>query len=279
MMVVHNHLPDTRSLESVLDHVDRVDLIDNCSDSDTVEYLKEFVSRHPGKCFLLENQENLGISRAYNQAVREARLRGVHWIWFVDHDAKFDDSLVLETLALWNELEGSGMSVGMVVPIVGDDPSIFKSTLGLHGKSSTVRSAITSGILTNADVFSSLGGFDETFHSYGADVDLTIRCVHSGYGLFRVNRVLVCQDFGERLKVETSVTRGFELASLLVSRVMLNLGFGNVVQTHIHTYTGDRTKVQLETTQRINRGYRRAFLWLYYGISHFVVRPVLKLTQ
>lgn len=279
LMVIHNHTPDWESLKCALRQVDVVALIDNHSDAAVIVSLREFKRTHEARCVLVENGENLGISRAYNNAVRQLQQQGVYWLHFVDHDAVFDESLFAEARALWNALEASGAHVGMVVPIVSDDPLSFKKPLGAREKYSMVRSAITSGIMTNIDIFNGLHGFDETFFVDGADIDLTLRLIRSGYSIFRINRVLIFQGFGSNVEEQGTMLHILAKFTAMTSRVMLALGFVNAVQTTRHHYPTDRQDVQSETSERINVSQGRLFLRVYQGAAHRFVEAIVRFVR
>jgi hypothetical protein len=239
-MLVYNHIPSFAALESSLGHVDYVVLIDNASRPDVRAALRQFCSRYPTQCILIQNESNLGISKAYNQAVARLVSQGIYWVYFADHDAYFEEPFFIETRKAWRTLEGRGVAVGMVVPIVTDDPALFNTTLGFRRPYSSVASAITSGILTNVDVFAKLGGFDETFFVEAADFDLTNRVRHAGYRICLVNRALILQQFEQTPDPDLTSARIAAPFVRFRSLVRVGIGNANIFRTSLSYYSEAR---------------------------------------
>jgi GT2 family glycosyltransferase len=242
LMLVFNHPPDTESLTRALKQVDLVVLIDNNSRPNVRAVLREFAQSNPVRCILIENETNLGISRAYNRAVDVVRDRGMKWVYFLDHDAVFDESLVVETRALWDQLVTSGKSPGLVVPIVTDDPSCLGTNLGIREQFSSVRSAITSGMLTTVDILSTLDGFDERMFCEQVDLELSMRMQANHLEVIRLNRVLILQKFEEKPRMAGRLSRFMNRAVGIRSRVRIAMGNANIYRTTSSVYSKERQK-------------------------------------
>ena len=235
-MVVYNHLPDVPSLEAALAAVDRLVLVDNHSSPEVREALEAFAHRFPQKCRLVALTENAGLSRAYNAVVRDLRAEGIHWLHFFDHDATFTERYFRETHRVWQQLLARGLPVGVVVPIVTDDPTYQHRRLGFRREWSRLQSTMTSGILTNVGVFSGLGGFDERLFVDAVDLDFTSRANRAGAGVFLVNRVLIVQQFGAPPDDERLPTRIANFLMRLRSFVRVGIGNSNMLRTRLFTY-------------------------------------------
>jgi len=255
-MVIYNHLPDFTALETALRHADWVVLIDNGSFPDIRNELARFVARFPDRILLLENGSNLGLSRAYNQALTELKKHDVHWLYFLDHDATFGDRLFEETRNSWAELERRGLRVGVVVPIATDDPQLMNSTVGLRREYGDLRTTMTSGILTNMTVFDAVGGFDERLFVEAADLDFTSRVAQADYKVCIVNRVLIVQQFGlSPDPIRMPVRLGDRLIRLR-SLVRVGIGNSNEYRTKLFYYPDHRHAGHLRTLRWIiHQGY------------------------
>jgi glycosyltransferase involved in cell wall biosynthesis len=242
LMLVYNHAPDSASLERALNVVDYLVLIDNHSRPEVRAGLREFAGAHPAKTLLVENEVNLGISRAYNRAVELIRPKDVQWVYFLDHDAIFDEGLIVETRALWDELVAAGRSPGVVVPIVTDDPSCVGTNMGIRERWSPVRSVITSGMLTTVDVLSALNGFDEHMFCEQVDLELSMRMRAHQLDVVRLNRVLILQKFEEKPRMGGKLSRFMNRLVGFRSRVRIAMDNANIYRTTSSVYSKERQK-------------------------------------
>jgi len=240
LMVVYNHLPDFTALEAALRHSDSLVLIDNASASEVREELERFRSRFPEKCALILNDTNLGLSKAYNSAVERLTRDGFHWLYLLDHDACFADDFFTATRDAWTRLESQGENVGVVVPIVTDDPRYLGSSAGFRRQFSFLQTTMTSGILTNVDVFAKLGGFDERLFVEAADLDFTSRANRAGYRVCLLNRVLIVQQFGETPHGSRDAIRLAESLLRIRSFVRVGIGNSNMLRTHLSSFPPTR---------------------------------------
>jgi len=235
-MVVYNHLPDFAALETAIRHCDSLWLIDNASRPEVREELERFRSRFPERCTLILNDTNLGLSKAYNRAVERLTREGFHWLYFLDHDACFGDDFFTETRAAWSRLESRGEKVGVVVPIVTDDPRYLGSSAGFRRQFSFLQNTMTSGILTNVDVFAALGGFDERLFVEVVDFDFTSRANRAGYRVCLLNRVLIVQQFGDTPHGSSDAIRFAESLLRIRSFVRVGIGNSNMLRTRLSSF-------------------------------------------
>jgi glycosyltransferase involved in cell wall biosynthesis len=242
LMLVYNHAPDPDSLTRALNQVDCLVLIDNHSRPGVVATLREFAQSNPTRTVLIENDTNLGISRAYNRAVELVRGQGIQWVYFLDHDAVFGESLLVETRALWDRLVAEGRTPGLVVPIVTDDPSCLGTNLGIREQYSPVRSAITSGMLTTVDILASLGGFDERMFCEQVDLELSMRMRAHHLDVVRLNKVLILQKFEEKPRMAGRLSRFMNRLVGYRSRVRIAMDNANIYRTTSSVYSNARQK-------------------------------------
>ena len=241
IMVVYNHLPSFESLTLALNSVDYVLLMDNGSSPPVLEAMESFASPWNGRCIVLRNGSNLGISRAYNRAFQILRDIGVHWIFMADHDALFSTDYFRKSRQVWS-MASESCSPGVVVPIVADDPSIMGSALGLDRPYSMVSSTITSGIMTNMDVIDSVNGFDERFFVEAADLDLTTRIRNAGYSLIRYNRVDIIQTFEVPVSSVGEIQKVLNSVITFRSVVRIKINNCNIFRTHLSRYNDARRR-------------------------------------
>ncbi len=241
-MVVYNHVPDRASLEAAVHHSDGLVLIDNGSSQEVRDALVRFRSDFPDRVRLRFHDENLGLSRAYNQAIRELVTDGYYWFYLLDHDARFGGEFFTQTRAAWSLLESSGVRVGVVVPIVTDDPRYLGGRAGFRRSFSFLQNTMTSGILTNADVFGAVGGFEERLFVEVVDFDFTSRAHRLGYRNCLVNRVLIVQEFGEPVPGRSQAVRVAEFLLRMRGFARVGIGNSNMLRTHLAHYPPGRLR-------------------------------------
>lgn len=280
-MVVYDHCPDFVSLETAVHHTDRVLLVDNGSRPDIRRSLAEFASRFPDRVTILENGTNLGLSKAYNRALAELKKLGIHWVYFLDHDAIFGAQLFEDTRSAWTHLEGQGSRMGVVAPIVTDDPLLANHDIGIRRTYSDLRTTLTSGIFTNLEVFNAVGGFDERLFVEAADLDLTSRIAQAGYRLCALNRVLIVQQFGMSPNPALATVRFGDRLIRFRSLVRVAIGNSNEYRTKLFYYPDNRHANHLRTLRWIiDQGYPwRNLVRLAYYLTILEHRYVARFTH
>ncbi|MDG7000647.1 MAG: glycosyltransferase [Nitrososphaerota archaeon] len=275
MMVIHDKLPDFKTMQISLGQVDWLVLIDNNSSSHIKDQLRTFAVSHRDRCILLENPDNIGLSAAYNKGIQALTSLGIFWLYFSDHDAVFDETFFAETKKAWNALSRIDEFVGIVTPIVGDDANLFKTTAGFTEKYSIIKSAITTGILTNISVCSKVRGFDENIFLDGADTDFTRRLGESGYHLYRLNEVLVIQEFGTIVKTDDLPKKAILIVHRISSLIRLKLNLTNAYSVKLIVSKKERGQFNLqfirhEYPRRIS--LKRWYLTLTHQLMTIVAR-------
>ncbi|MHB1440736.1 MAG: glycosyltransferase family protein [Cuniculiplasma sp.] len=274
IMVTYNEVPKFDCLRLSLKYVDYVFIIDNNSRFEVVESIRDFVSHHSDKIFLQVNLENLGLSIPINSTVRSFREKNIFWFYVIDQDAIFDARFFEESLRALRYCLLCEINLGIVVPIVGDKIVLLGENLNIKKKYSFIRSAITSGIMTNVNIFESVGGFDESLFVYGTDIDFTIRVHKSGHKICRINKVLIVQQYGVPLKIITLRSKIFFKMNKINS--LINLRF-NAINSFIsggYYYRSDKILDQIESNRLINRRYRRIIAEIYRLIQKYATHRV-----
>jgi GT2 family glycosyltransferase len=237
--VTYNKIPVLANFERAVEIVDYVIICDNSSDSSVIDYLERYCKANP-KFVLLKNNENLGISKAYNKAVAFARKLGVFWLYFFDDDANFDVEWIGSAKDSWLELEAGGVPVGILAPIISNNPEYLHSNVGFRSRFSVISSVITSGVFTNTDVFSRSGGSNPDFFVDWADLELARRVKESGFLVVRLNEVFVFQAFGHNLRNTSLRNRLINAYIKSSSLFSLRLNKSNTLSTFYSVYSINR---------------------------------------
>lgn len=263
IIITYNQVPNFAKLREYLNYVDYIFITDNGSEKYILNSLVNFSNEFRGRISLLLNNKNYGLSKPINDIVRHFNNYGIFWFYILDQDSIAHNQLFLESPKAWKECERKGINVGMIVPIVGDQANQLGTKFHITKNTSYIRSAITSGIYTNIKIFNLIGGFDEHFFVYGADIDFTIRARKNKFRICRLNYIYLIQNYGEIKDTFKLIPKIFFKLSNMSSLVNVKLGAINAYHSVIYDYSNQKIEVQINTSREINRKYKRYFSELY----------------
>ncbi|NLM36963.1 MAG: glycosyltransferase family 2 protein [Firmicutes bacterium] len=168
----------------------RLLVIDNNSKDQTKDYLQA-MRKDPffgAQMRLVFNPANLGVAKAWNQAVRMTSGR---YLVFLNPDLMFTKDW-LSKLMKYAARHKKAMVVG--AKILNPDGTIYHAGAtgkiqgkgemdrpGLYDREKKVRWIQGSCFLVKREIFSIIGGFDEQFFMYGEEVDFCWRVRKAGY--------------------------------------------------------------------------------------------------
>jgi len=242
IMLIYNHIPDIMSLKIGTLYSSKIYLVNNNSSPTITENLRKLSIQLGDKCKLIENSQNLGVSKAYNIVVKKLLNDDIKYVMFLDHDAVYTEELFKETFKALKYFQNQGKKIGVVAPLVSDDVNKMSTTLGFNSMYSEVHSTITSGIFISVELFVTIGGFSDSLFVEGADYELTRRISLSGYPLIRINKVLIIQDF--EIPLISSKFLGKIINLLINVRSLIRIKFNNcnIYRTRASYYNDMRQK-------------------------------------
>ena len=173
-------------------------LVDNASSDDSVERFETYIAQHKKTHIqLIKSETNTGFAGGINQGITAALERGYEYIGTLNPDATADENW---TRALIDELErhkDAGLIGGQLQrndKKTLDSTGDFYTTWGIpgpRGRGQSVETAPTEseavfgvtggGFIARAELFRTVGLFDEMFFMYFEDVDLCFRAQLRGY--------------------------------------------------------------------------------------------------
>lgn len=193
-------------------------IIDNTPSEDDIEFQahqsnQSHSSHHSHKDSLLqlagihyhEMGGNLGICKAYNYAVECSLQLGAEWMFTFDQDTQISSSQIEQFVNhAQSLLESKSFEkpVGMIVPSLQLAENLF---IGPNHPSETyeiISQAMSSGSFLNLSIFTSSGGFDETYWLDGFDHDYCLQLKANGYGVVRIHSVILKHSLGNVRKVQ-----------------------------------------------------------------------------
>jgi rhamnosyltransferase len=201
-------------LDEVLKQVGRVVIVDNGSDERSFASVELYRGREG--ITILRNSGNLGIATALNQAMVVLKSEGYKWVLTLDQDSTvtpdFVSALVDSVAADPNPHEVA--MVGALRRDLGTGNSehrwlrpkrgfpLFERVTCDHIDSDGVTLVITSGTLTNLEVFSRLGGFEDSFFIDLVDSEYCLRVRAAGYRTLVTCRAVLLHSLGSKRQVK-----------------------------------------------------------------------------
>ena len=195
---------------SQLEIESEVIVVDNSSSDDSCEVLNNkfpFVK-------LIQNDENIGFSKANNLGVSKAKGK---YICILNPDTVLQENTFDEILKFYKSnikvgfvgcqmIDGNGMFLKESKRVI---PSIFSSFMKVLGISKFYYSALDKDkrgyidILAGAfmfvekTIYDSVKGFDEDYFMYGEDIDLSYKALKKGYSNYYLGDVKIIHFKGE----------------------------------------------------------------------------------
>lgn len=175
-----------KSINSICNQVEMIYLCDNGSSN--ISIIKTLSERY--NLSIIVNDNNGGIAKALNQLCSYAFDNGFNWILTLDQDSVCNPYLVNRLSRFCDN------SIAIIGPrIIYEDNEQYSAK-----KTQVIEKAdwiITSGSLTNLNIWKQLDGFDEWMFIDLVDTDYGIRANRAGYSIIRVNEAEIYHELGD----------------------------------------------------------------------------------
>ena len=199
-----------RNINAIKPQVDRLVLFNNsCSN---MELLEGFLDE---KTIILNDGNNLGISKPLNQIFQYANINGFEWVITLDQDSIVSEGIVSKYKE-WTSLDRIGI---LTCNIFDRNTKIVDS---YEEKYQTIRECITSGSFCSVDAYNNTDGFDEKLFIDGVDFDYCYSLTKYGYYIYKLNfnglsheigKAKCIKIFGKKIIVfNESITRNYTIA-------------------------------------------------------------------
>jgi rhamnosyltransferase len=177
------------SINSLVDQVNRVVIIDNGSDIASLEILREL--KNKDLITLIELGENFGVGYALNCGVNYAKSKSVDWILTLDQDSFLDHNMVSKMLS-FRELN-SDKAIFSIAPY------ILFSEEDLPHDYLTIKTpfVITSGHLLSMSIFNEVGYFNDKLFIDGIDFDFCYRLILKNISTYKVSGAFLRHSLGD----------------------------------------------------------------------------------
>lgn len=191
---------------SLISQVDGIVYVDNNSNS-TV-FMKSLQGNE--NCFV-HNDKNLGLAKAQNQGIGEARKKGADFVILFDQDSVPPVGFVDGLLKCYNENKRSN-KIALVGPAIRnlvtgskvDNKGVVFSGLSIKrvkvDKATEVSYCIASGSLIPIPVLDDVGVMEEKLFIDGLDLEWCLRAKNKGYKIYQTNNTYLDHCLGDGSK-------------------------------------------------------------------------------
>lgn len=184
------------NIDSIINQVQEVLIIDNCSVNTTKEILKNISTNN--KISIIYNNENYGIARALNQGLRYFVERNYDWVITLDHDSVASDHMISRMLsAYWNLPIRVRIITAVLVPNIWDK-NIASYVCPISDSVIIVNNAIQSGSLYKCEMIKVNGWFNEKLFIYYVDDDYNLRINNNGFKILMICNVFLIHEDGHK---------------------------------------------------------------------------------
>jgi rhamnosyltransferase len=174
-----------RNISTYGGHLSSVIIVDNSPSSNAALAQQLPYARY------VPNNDNLGLSKAFNRGCEIAREQGAEWVLTMDQDSSFEEADIRRFLARARELCATSPDVAILSP-----------SLESRSDAANVQecdSAITSGSLLRLSALHSVSGYNEQLFIDDVDHDLGYRLRRQGWRILRLGDVCMRHTIGEPL--------------------------------------------------------------------------------
>lgn len=192
-----------KTIDALLPQVDHIHVVDNGSDSFSLDLLDGIEDE---RISIRKLGENRGIGGALNAGLLKARQLDCSWVLTMDQDSIAAPDMV-------------GCLIKTIVK--NDDVLCLSPNLIVHGddksplKIGSVPYAITSGNMVNTEIYNRIGNYNEDYFIDCVDFDFSLRVRKAGFKIFKDPNAFLCHELGEKNYLPKLFKRYYTLHSPL----------------------------------------------------------------
>ncbi|MCG2419680.1 glycosyltransferase family 2 protein [Aequorivita sp. F47161] len=229
-----------RSVQTAIETLDaEIIVIDNDSKDDSCLMVKTLFPN----VVLIENKENVGFSKANNQAVAVANG---HYVCILNPDTAVAENTFINALNYAESVENIGAlgvylmdGTGNYLPeskrnlptpkvsllkLTGFTQKYYANQLGKN-EAGEVEVLVGAFMLLKKSIYTQVGGFDEDYFMYGEDIDFSYKISKAGYKNHYLGNVTVLHYKGESTKIDDAYFERFYGAMRIFYRKHFNKNF------------------------------------------------------
>lgn len=185
VVVLYN--PDSKiidNIESYLKYLDKLYIVDNSAECcNCLKNIREDLNSYQIEYIWMG--ENVGIAKAINVAAQRALQEKYEWLLTMDQDSSFKTNI----LNIYSEfiLKNRRDDVAILSPLYLTDRKCDIA----KGKYESVYWTMQSANLVNLNIYSEVGGFNESYFIDCVDYEYCLRVKKNGYAIVRCNEAIL----------------------------------------------------------------------------------------
>jgi rhamnosyltransferase len=189
------------TVSSIYPQVDRLILIDNGSDSLTLDLICKLECDF--EISVIKLSGNYGIAYALNRGVELALSLGSEWIITFDQDSQPLPGMVSRMLEFINlrEYGTKALILSPNISYAGSQLKIESAAVNCAKKPVELLFAITSGNMIHSNVYKSVGLYDEALFIDAVDFEFCFRARFAGFRIFRIPDAVLNHRLGHAKKI------------------------------------------------------------------------------
>lgn len=199
------------NFDSAISQVDRIFIIDNGSDEETVSLLKTLQAENAEKIKIILNEKNVGLAGAQNIGLSHALKERFDWVLLLDHDSKALPDMI-ENMGRALSYHPEKEKIGLIAPYVKEtnverEPRYVvarykilfeRKHFGANPFMDDVLCVIASGSLIRMDVIRKLGKFREDFFIDYVDSEFCMTLITHGWKILSVRDAVLEHALGNK---------------------------------------------------------------------------------
>lgn len=179
--------------------VSKIIIYDNTEYKDGKNLEKQL--KNDSTIYISENK-NLGIAYALNKIMEKAKELNSKWCFSFDQDSKIPENIYSEYSKYFDD-----NNLGILCSQFIDHRRKFMKVDSTNENFTEVKKCITSASCTRVDVWEKVGKYDDKLFIDLVDNDFSKRVFYEGYKIYRVNSVILEQEFGDIEYKDTKIAR------------------------------------------------------------------------
>lgn len=234
-----------KNIEKLSEQTTKIFLLDNTPENPCNERFS-----HIKNAEYIYFGENLGLSSAFNKALREITfVKESDFILFFDQDSCITEKFVQNLISDFQKLSRTH-NIGLLGPVYFDSTKKKYGGITKHCEKISqgifkTTEIITSGMITTYKILKNIGFWDESIFLDYADFELCWRMISNGFEIFITENVLLNHFLGS----------GFLSVNLIFKKLCLSYS------PPFREYYQTRTAVKLLKRNYVPENWRRNFLF------------------
>lgn len=228
-MVVYNYNPDLREILSAIanNSIDYAIFVDNSTvSSRPAQNVISAIESFPNRIIYKKNEGNFGLSKGLNVGVKAAKEKDCSIIYILDQDANLTENYFNEIYIDYRNLSELDHDFGILGCIISNNQNDDKITM-FKSKVSKVSNLINSGMVIPISTFDKVGLYNENLFLGAIDTEFVERAMRIGLSIYRVNKVMIVQDFGRTIKPHNLQLKIINCFTKYYSIILMSFGKTN----------------------------------------------------